>query len=235
MYSNCPKLFWCYSSALLNHLTAFIRLQNHILNSQIQSDDMRKIEQDTNAGGPFKAAYYNDVSKYTIDKIEKAKDDDPSEGVMTAYMMKHEGKYCAYILTSHLRDDTMTKIIAVLSDKKVPKADTALILYAMALELNAHPGKEQLKKFVTEARFGGLVSYWEKFGFKPYTFIPDKKLTPEGNDWELWHRKIKMEADRNCVSPGTKEDENQTRLVQLEEKLGLALTQRSFLNPPQKR
>jgi len=198
VYSNCPKIYWCYASALLNHVTAFIRLQNEVLNAQMESDSMRKIARDENTGGPFKAAYYNDVSKYTIEKIERAKDDDPSEGVMTAYMMRHEGKYCAYVLISHLRDDTMTKILAVLSDKKVPKADTVLILYALALELNAHPD-DQLRKFSTDARFGGLVSYWRKFEFQPYTFIPDKDLTPEGNDWELWHKKVKMEAERAKV------------------------------------
>merc|ERR1719401_2683210 len=118
---------------------------------------------------------------------------------MTAYMMRHAGKYCGFALISHVRDDTVTKVLSVLSDKKVPKADTVLVLYALALELNAHP-EDQLRKFATDARFGGLVGYWRRFGFEPYTFISDKDLTPEGNDWELWNKVTKMEATREAVA-----------------------------------
>merc|ERR1719436_1750273 len=44
-----------------------------------------------------------------------------------------------------------------------------------------------------------MVQYFERFGFKPVTFIPDKSVTIDGDFWEMNLQAVEMEATRDEI------------------------------------
>merc|ERR1712113_930487 len=68
-FSNCPRMYEAYSRAVLDNLHGFIQSQKRQISNLIESDATKKIKEDKETGGRFKAAYYNDVVKYTISRI----------------------------------------------------------------------------------------------------------------------------------------------------------------------
>merc|ERR1719362_1926879 len=68
-----------------------------------------------------------------------------------------------------------------------------MILFILAMELNSRH-KLFLKKLKVMAVNGAMVSYFERFGFKPVSFIPDKSVTIDGDFWEMNLQGVEMEA-----------------------------------------
>merc|ERR1719367_1224720 len=114
-------------------------------------------------------------------------------GVRFCYVMRYQGHIVAYILVSHVKGDTYTRIMDVLSNEEVPRATNALILWIMAMELNSRH-RLFLKKLKIWAVHGAMVTFMERFGFKPVTFVPDKSVTIDGDFWDMAMQGVEMEA-----------------------------------------
>merc|ERR1712217_986071 len=98
--------------------------------------------------------------------------------------MGKQGRIVVYVLVSHVRGDSKTTLLAYLSNEEIPRATNALILFILAMELNSRHHLF-LKKVKIQAVHGAMVTYFERFGFKPVTFIPDKSGTIDGDFWDM--------------------------------------------------